>query len=178
MISLQLKITLFSWILLFAPAVHASEDQSSKPWRDKVYGFWIPSVTSTPSGYVVETVTGERLGPMNTVFWNDRWDPDWSPQDPAYVHEVALKFLVADSVADSTEVELICETLFEISWWVERGLWKGREQTSLRSRECLGEKSQNAALYDDVLMRVIEKYPAARIIDIYVVKKWISVEWW
>lgn len=178
MYSIRRRISLFALILMLAPGVHASEDQRSKPWRDKVCGFWIPSETSTPSGYVVETVTGERLGPMNTAFWNDRWDPDWSTKDRAFVHEVDLKLLVADSVADSTEVHLICTTLFEVSSLVERELWKGKGRNNVRSKECLGEKSQNAALYDDVLMKVKERYPATRVVDIYIVKKWISVDWW
>lgn len=178
--------SLFQWLVLSALALAvpletlASDFSEEKPWRDETCGFWIPSETSTPAGYTVETVTGERLGPMKTAFWNDRWNPNWSKEEPAYVHEVDLKLLAANSVADPTEVVMLCEILFEISLLVERGEGKEKDPFAREERDsrCVGETAQNPILYDEVLKRVKDEYPASRVVDLYVVKKWISVNWW
>ena len=157
-------------------AVYGSTEE--KLWRDKVCGFWIPSETSTPTGYVIETVTGERLGPIKTVFWGDIWNPNFSEHDTAFVHEVDVKLLVTGSVADTTEVALVMKTIDEMSSIVERREeWASCSRRSTDKR-CIGENSQNPAMYDDVLKRVREFYPSSRVVDIYIVKKWISVNWW
>jgi len=134
--------------------VHAllelEESPMGKPWRDETCGFWIPPPRGgpqLPAGYVVVSVTGERLGPLANL-------PPGEPGGIPLPYVSSLALLCKGSAPAESGIDTLVETLAELvvseGWTCHRFRYMVENRPPERCRQY---RDQNTLLYDLALLR-------------------------
>ncbi|MCA9433595.1 MAG: hypothetical protein KC940_23950 [Candidatus Omnitrophica bacterium] len=142
-------------------------------WRDQSCGYWIPSATQIPNGFVLVTEWGPPL--TEEVF-----DQQLKDEEIGCCFSIRLKLLVAGGPPDATEVNLINEKLIEFAPGILMGEWLDKLDPHTGSEGCrlTRDNAQNVRLIDNVLASVHSEYPDSRVFDLFLYKEWFYFQWY
>lgn len=150
------------------PTVSSSE-VPDRFWRDAECGFWIFSATATlPDGFCIWSATIEHLAPVQFLL---------PGCESTLTHISRIRLLCEQKIPSASEIDLLCRILYRLIWKENWSLFAASDLPTLDTPKCK-DHFQNAALYNEALLRLVRQYPSTTIRDISIQFTSYDVYWY